>query len=157
MSINLPGAYKARRIRFLELWMPDDAWRIKVYGIAADGTQPKPRLVDAAKRVAADRLTQVKPDAVQHGVGFLGIHQGKGGCFVFIDWWSLVELNHHLYHAPLDDPDALKYHLPNNPIACVWDLALIGHERDAWVDCVLNNPSGPDLDAYLARRMSADI
>jgi hypothetical protein len=154
--IKLPP-FKTRPIRFLELWTPSDAWRIKVYGIAAAGPRPDACVIDAAKRVAAARLAQVNGSRPQHGVGFLGIHQGMTGCFVFIDWWSVVELNHHLYHAPLDDPDALKYHLPDNPIACVWDLKLISHERDAWVDCVLNNPAGPDLDAYLARQLNAEL
>ena len=29
-------------------------------------------------------------------------------------------------------------------------------ERSAWVECVLTNPKGPDLEAYLARRFSGE-
>lgn len=31
------------------------------------------------------------------------------------------------------------------------------HERQAWVDTVLDNPAGPDLNAYLDRVLSGRI
>ena len=42
------------------------------------------------------------------------------------------------------------------PAACVWDLRVIGFERDAWLSKVLRNPSGPDIDAYLSERLNED-
>jgi hypothetical protein len=30
-------------------------------------------------------------------------------------------------------------------------------EHQAWVDTVLNNPHGPDIDAYLATRLNGDV
>jgi hypothetical protein len=33
-------AYRARPVRFLELWQVED-WRVKVYGIAAEGERPR--------------------------------------------------------------------------------------------------------------------
>jgi hypothetical protein len=39
----------------------------------------------------------------------------------------------------------------------VWDLAVIAFERDAWLDAVLRNPAGPDVERYLATRLDADI
>ena len=29
-------------------------------------------------------------------------------------------------------------------------------ERQAWIECVLTNPNGPDLEAYLARRFEGE-
>ena len=42
------------------------------------------------------------------------------------------------------------------PAACVWDLRVIGFERDAWLSKVLRNPGGPDIDAYLFERLNED-
>lgn len=39
--------------------------------------------------------------------------------------------------------------------ACVWDLTVIGFERQAWLERALANPAGPGLDAYLARQLDA--
>ena len=45
---------------------------------------------------------------------------------------------------------------PSGLIAYVWDLAVIGFERQAWIDCVLANQNGPDFKAYLARTLNKE-
>ena len=43
-------------------------------------------------------------------------------------------------------------------MACVWDLAVLAFEREAWLATVLANPTKkPDIKAYLARQMNADV
>lgn len=39
----------------------------------------------------------------------------------------------------------------------MWDLAVVAFEQRAWLDAVLKNPRGPDLERYLAARLSEDI
>ena len=46
---------------------------------------------------------------------------------------------------------------PTGAVARVWELAVPAFERDAWVRTGLATPRGPDLDAYLARRLDADV
>ena len=38
------------------------------------------------------------------------------------------------------------------PAGCVYELAVVEFERRAWIEDVIGNPAGPDLDRYLARR-----
>ncbi|TAH35561.1 MAG: hypothetical protein EYC70_12960 [Planctomycetota bacterium] len=45
---------------------------------------------------------------------------------------------------------------PGQASVCVWDLHLQYQERQAWVECVLADPEGPDLEAYLARRYEGE-
>ncbi len=40
-----------------------------------------------------------------------------------------------------------------SPVACVWDLAVMAFEREAWIEFVLK-PAEPDIDAYLAGNYS---
>ena len=47
--------------------------------------------------------------------------------------------------------------MAGDTVACVWDLAVIGFEREAWLEAVLSNPRGPDVEAYLARRLSGEV
>jgi hypothetical protein len=49
MTIQFPAPYKARPIRFLELW-EHEGWRVKVYGIAAAAERPSQELVEAIKK-----------------------------------------------------------------------------------------------------------
>lgn len=149
--------YRPRAIRFLDLW-EIDGWRLKAYGIAYGGAHPDRELTEAARTTARNRLHQSGALSNHYGVGFVGVHEGKTGNFVFVDWWADEnELHHHVYVSPSHDPAALGYQTPTGLAACVWDLALIGHERDAWVASVLRRPTAPDLEAYLATRLSADV
>ena len=156
MSLNL-RPYQARAIRFLELW-EIAGWRLKVYGITCGSGEPSAGLAAAGKRVVEEKLRQVDAAVDHYGVGFLGIHEGETANFVFVDWWADEnELHHHVWASAIDDPIALEYTTPSGVIACVWDIRLIGFERDAWVGAALQNSGGPDLDDYLERRLNEDV
>jgi hypothetical protein len=159
MTMQLSAPYKTRPIRFMELW-EHEGWRVKVYGIAAASDHPSPELVDAIKRIAAEALPAPAVDEDRYGVAFLYAHQGRdGGGFASVNWWGNEnELYHHQYEAPAGAVSELRSVAETGgSMGCVWDLAVIEHERKAWVECVLANDAGPDLDAYLATVLEADV
>ena len=155
--LELSEPYEARPIRFLEEWR-ESGWRLKVYGIAYRRPAPRPELVAAAKRVAAAQLPRPPHAGGRYGVGFLGVHDGRGANFVFVDWWADEnELHHHVYASVPDRPADLRYLTPTGVIVCVWDLRVLCYERQAWMDKVLTNADGPDLEAYMGCRLSEDV
>ncbi len=155
--LELCEPYEARPIRFLEDWH-ESGWRLKVYGIAYRRPAPRRELVAAAKRIAVERLPQPAQAEGRYGVGFLGVHDGRGANFIFVDWWADEnELHHHVYASPSDQPTALRYLTPTGVIVCVWDLRVLGFERQAWMDNVLTNADGPDLDGYMMCRLNEDV
>jgi hypothetical protein len=157
MDIRLEEAYRRRPVRFLDYWRLD-GWTLKVYGIAYQGERPGDALLAAARQVAATRLQQSAADSNHYHLGFVGIHQGKTGNFVFVDWWADEnELHHHVYVSPADNPEALEYRTPSGLSACVWDLRVIGHEREAWLQAVLKAYPQPDGQAYLTNVLNADV
>lgn len=151
------GAYAPRPIRCLELWQWG-AWRLKVYGITHAPGGSLPDLVDAAKALATGILPTAASAGPRHyGVGFMGVHQGNGANLVFLDWWADEnELYHLAYASTPDRPEALSCASVTGRIACVWDLAVMGFERQAWIDTVLSPPR-PDVEAYLRARLNADV
>lgn len=154
--MDLKEPYAARSIRLLELWQ-HRGWRIKLYGLSYSGAAPDPRLVHAARRIAAARLPVPAVTAGRYGVGFMGVHQGRGSNLVFVDWWADEnELHHHAYTSPSRAPGAFEYVTPAGLAACVWDLAVIAFERQAWIDAVLASPV-PDLDRYLEARLEGRL
>jgi hypothetical protein len=156
IMIKLAEPYEPRPIHCLDVW-EHAGWRLKLYSIACNRPTARAALVDAAQAAARERLPQpaVTPD--RYGVGFLGVHDGRGVNFVFVDWWADEnELHHHVYISPVDQPDRLEYRTSGS-IACVWDLRVMAFERQAWIDTVLANPAGPDLDAYLARQLNEAV
>lgn len=155
--MKLSEDYRPRSIRFLDLWRID-GWRLKAYGIIYAKGSVARALVDAAFRVASERLREGASRTNHHGVGFVGIHQGRTGNFVFVDWWADEnELHHHVYVSPSADPSNLEYKTPTGLTACAWDLFLIGFERDAWVRHVLQESESPDLEGYLGARLNGDV
>lgn len=146
-----------RPVRFMELW--DVAgWRIKVYCIAHGQPTPGSQLLNAGRSVAEGLLRGRSTANTHYGVGFLGIHDGRGENQVFLDRWvNENELLHDFWVSPKSDPASLTRPGNDHNSVCVWDLAVQCFEREAWLATVLRNPAGPDLEAYLASRLSADV
>jgi hypothetical protein len=165
-SLSRFAPYTPRPIRFLRV-AEIGGWHLKVYGISARQERPERDAVEAALRLAAEQLprpaTSVGGDAepsVSHeryGVGVLIVHEGREGLFVLMSWWAGENmLQHRVFLAPEGPPFAFEDPAPTRVIACVWELAVLAFERDAWVETVLANPTGPDLQAYLARHLATD-
>ncbi len=159
LTVRLREAYRPRPVCSLGLFeLPgkggSPAWRLKrlkMYGIAYGRPGPRGKLVEAAKRIANCDLPPAGPSV--YGLGFLGVHDGRGATLVFLDWWADEnELHHRVYVGPPDEPDQLADATGTDLLGCCWDLAVIGHERQAWVETILANAAGPDHEAYLARR-----
>jgi hypothetical protein len=152
--------YAARSFRFIELVSaaPDRAgkvWRMKLYGIACDGELPRPELMSAAKRIAAEQLA--KETAPSYKVGFIGVHDGRDACFIFVDFWGNEnELFHRVFLSRDNDPAQLRPAAPGDSSVCVWDLRLQSFEREAWIEHVLRKADAPDFDGYLSERLNED-
>jgi hypothetical protein len=154
--MKLQERYVARSVRFLEVWECRD-WRIKCYGLAYRGSTPEPGLIDAAKQFVSGCLPHPATTDQRYGVGFMGVHQGHGSNLVFVDWWANEnELYHHACASTPDDPRRFEYVTPSGLMACVWDLAVIGFERQAWIDTVLS-AAVPDIERYLTLRLEGSI
>lgn len=153
--MQLQEPYQSRPIRFLELWQTA-GWTLKLYGIAYRRPSPWPELLVAAKSAAVAHLAKIQTNNHYH-LGFMGVHDGRGANFVFVDYWADEnELHHHVYVSPATQPANLEYVTPTGLIACVWDLRVICFERQAWLETVLANPAGPNLQEYLERRLHED-
>ena len=166
--IQLESPYQARPIRFIRLTEFNE-WRIKVYGISAHREFPDFEIVKAAEKLAKEKLPipsvwSAAPGSEhtiaedRYGVAILIVHEGREGNFVLLSWWVGENmLQHHVYYAPASPPFTFAYLSPTGLMACVWELAVLAFERQAWINTVLANPSGPDLEAYLTRQFVADV
>ena len=146
--------YATRSFRFVEL-LTIDHWRMKLYGVAYRGELPRPELISAAKKIAREQLT--RESANNYGVGFIGVHDGRGAAFVFVDFWGNEnELFHRVFLSRDNDPEKLTPAKPSDSSVCVWDLHLQSFERAAWIKHVLGKPDVPDFDGYLAEHFHED-
>lgn len=147
-------SYQPRPVTFLDLW-EHRGWRMKLYGIAYGRSRPEASLVQRAGELAAEILPEASEE---YGVGFIGAHQGKAGNFIFVDWWADEnELHHHVFISKDGAPEDFVDATATGPTACVWDLAVIHYERNAWIETVMKRAGEEAFDAYLERRLEGTI
>ena len=93
----------------------------------------------------------------RYGAAFATAHDARSIGIALIYWWqSENELHQRIYVSPKDDPTAFT-RVDDQPAGCVWELAIVDFERRAWIEDILSNPSGADLERYLGRRLDADV
>jgi hypothetical protein len=96
--------------------------------------------------LALAALPEARPAEGRPGLGFLIVHRGRAAEYVVLAWWDRQnELPVRVF---------VRNEGPWRPARegesfCVWDLEIVGRERDAYVETVLANG---DAEAYLARR-----
>jgi hypothetical protein len=152
----LETPYKPRHVCFIRR-EDVEGWQLKLYGIAVNGQKPRPDFVAATRDLAAQVLPQPPAGDDHYGVGFAIAHDARFVGIALVYWWkSENELHQRIYVSPRDDPAAFTQ-VENQPAGCVWELEVVNFERLAWLEDVLSNPSGPDIDAYLERSFSRDV
>lgn len=151
------ASFEKRRVTSLGMFLHEN-WRIKMHGITAAGASLGTALIDAARLIAATALPLPAVAPERYGVGFMVIHAGRDADFVLVCWWKCQnELAVRVFTSPPAQPAMLKEQTdPNASVACVWDLAVLAHERQAWVEHILT-PGKPDFDAYLGAWKQGEI
>lgn len=150
-----------------------DAWTVKLYTIDAHGSVRPSDVVRAALARIPDLLPagvaggRAAPAVVAgapegaagslvHGEAFAIVHAGADAVWLLVHWWTDTCLMHHrMVAASLDDPTAFDIGVPSTLIACSWELAVVQHEREAWVRTVQGRGAAADFVAYRADVMPA--
>lgn len=159
--------YEPRTITFLGLHECAQA-TLKLYGISRDGTRPDPALLEAACRLAGVWLAAPRAACTaggvdwaacpEHGLGSLIVHTGRESVFAVLDCWLGENmLRHHAWAAPLAGSGRFESLAPSGVAICVWELAVVQHERAAWLRHVLTPEGRADRAAYLADVLNATL
>ncbi|MEM6795482.1 MAG: isochorismatase [Acidobacteriota bacterium] len=149
-----------RHVRFLEL-LEESGWRLKLYGMSLGPEPPPEELIERARILIGRTLPMPAIAEERYGVGFATVHAGEHGDYLLLDWWYAQDtLRHHLFGAPRKPGESqsgkLRYGWPQNVCACIWELAVLWHERNAWYRHVLQDGRG-DLEGYLADRLEGTV
>jgi hypothetical protein len=156
-----------RPIRFRDV-LAHAGWQLKRYAISAGQAAgvsdaqvdvgaidwpefaPGRALVLAALPVPA--RTSERP-----GVGFLVEHRGAGADYVVLGWWDRENELPVRIVVREQAPGATWRPARASESFCVWDLQVLGFERDAYVATVLAGGAGQEaVEAYLAQHLACD-
>ena len=102
-----------------------------------------------------------EPDGETPPGGWVVLHKGAAIPAYLVayswTWGNVVECRAAVAGIPelgSDDEDPENFKILDRPwMGCVWELAPLGHERATWIRYVLE-PEAPDLDGYLADRLT---
>ncbi len=124
-------------------------WQVKSYGIAYDRSGSADVSFDGAWSLAARSLPSPARTVERDGVGFAIAHRGRGIDYFVLAWWDREnELPLRVFVRYRGTGQAWRPATGSESV-CVWDLEIIGFERDAYVATMLT--SAPDPAAYLGR------
>ena len=151
--------YVARRMGSLGSWNTP-GFRIKVYGIRVDCRLDDALLPDdliaAARDQAALALTEARQQGGHYGFAYVVLHAGEEANWLLVDWWQEGGIVcQRLFSAPRHATVIAFEPAPPDLLACVWELVVIQHERDAWVRAMLT--TSPDPARYLDDRLPAGL
>ena len=129
-------------------------YRLKSYSIVQKNT---PFEIDRFERCAnlisssPPFLPQPPVTPLRPGVGFMIFHQGTTGDYTIVSWWDnenelptriFVRENQHWRSAA------------GGESFCVWDIKVMWHERESYVQTVL---AGAAIEQYMAKTLSGDV
>lgn len=142
-------SYAPRHIRPLPPWQVKE-FRLKPYVIVAEGRECNPATLTAAQDHIATMLTAASL-APHDGLGFVTVHLGQDADWLLCDCWVKGDaLAHMLARA---DKGTAAFAPPAAPLmACVWEMAVMIHERAAWIRTMMTQT--PDPAAYLRQTLA---
>lgn len=142
-------SYRTRNVEYHGL-VKSAGWRTKVY------TLTKGKAFDSAEALA-ESLSQLgnwllRSDDYDYDVykiACLIVHEGDEGVFSILNWWTGEHmLQNFVYYSANDDPQ-FELMSEDGLTCCVWEMAVIWHERNAWIRHVLRNGDQPRFEDYL--------
>lgn len=149
--------YQARSIRFHKVVRTQE-WQTKVYHITYQNHFSAQTTLDQAIATLPQWLSDAETQTEVSGrIANLIVHEGRDGIWSILSWWVGGNmLQTQTYFSSLDQPQILKTYASEGSLACVWELAVINHERIAWTNHILKQAK-PDYQALLADVLNADI
>lgn len=142
--------YKSRNIRFREVVLMDN-WRIKTYTISEHAKFKAEASYQNALFKLPTWLGQLNSfDPSHEHIAFLILHEGNEGVFSLISTWvGNNMLQSHVYISKYNDLNNFQLISGDGLFACVWELEIINHERNAWIEHILKKDENRDYNTYL--------
>jgi hypothetical protein len=149
--------YEPRPIRFDRV-REVDGWRLKVYTVTYGTTSVDSSAFGPAMAMVDAALPRPPITPSRHGVGFVILHQGRTALYCVLGWWDNEnELSLRVFVRGLESSAEWRPARGAESV-CVWDLQIIGFERDAYVATLLTGDADVDeaAGAYVSAVMSRE-
>ena len=138
-------SYEKRQVHFDEN-IDLENWTIKVYTITTKTIFESREILENVKGKLSILLEEAND---HHNAAFLIVHEGTDGVWSLVNWWTGREmLRTNTYFTSYQEKEKITQFPTMGSMACVWELPIIGHEKNAWINHILMKPSSPDFSSY---------
>ena len=150
MTVGPIEVYRPRTVSDHGIW-DIGSLRFKVYGLLARDREVTGEALSLAEEfLAQEVLERVSAMGESNDLGFVIIHPGDTGLSIAAHWWAQGSvLCQHIYRRQYAETEPMDT-VARPVVACVWELALINAEQEAWRRSMMTNE--PDQAAYLKSR-----
>lgn len=150
--------YTSRPIRFLEIFIVKN-WHLKFYSISCAKKIVDLKWIEVGKQKIEEWLQHEKEyEYVNYKIGTLIIHEGREGVFFILSFWvdeNMMQV--YVYFTEYSDVNNFKLISKNGLFSCVWEMAVLNFEREAWIEHVLKPAPSSDIEKYLQQQMNEDV
>jgi hypothetical protein len=152
MTIGSPARIEVYAQRFAQFLGSTNlsGWRLKRYSLNVTDAPVALGFLTSALEIASAALPLPPVTDDRYGVGILIAHQGHEGRYVLVQWWSYGSiLCQNIFMSPPsgDAPFRPMGEFDEAATLCVWELAIVGQERQAWITHMMQPAA--NYDAYL--------
>lgn len=142
--------YKPRQATFLKIHEAGD-WRVKIYTLTQHEQFTSYDILDRVlDMIPAWIKNGGNQDLSNYKIATLIVHEANEGIFSILNWWVDENMLQNQVYLTSPEESAGFESISDSGIAfCVWELAIVWHERNAWIKHVLKNPEKPQFEAYL--------
>ena len=150
--------YKPRQISFLENEQCG-AWTVKVYTITHLSDFSSTEALKAAYHKLPQWLQEAEvSEWPVYNMAFLVLHEGRDGVWALLNWWTGGEMLRTLtYYTGLEGTIDFQHAPKVGSMACVWEMQVIQHEREAWMQHVLKQAENPNFKGYITDLISGRL
>lgn len=151
--------YAPRPVRYLGL-LHCDGWRIKTYSISVKSERVSEGAVALVESLLPTWLANNTAYPLDtYRIASLILHDGREGCFAILSWWIDSNMLQAQVHLATDAARRdFRLFSDRGIFTCIWEMAVLWFERNAWVEHVLAHPEDPQgIDRYLAQHLNADV
>ena len=143
--------FKKRAVKYLGITEFGD-WKFKLYSLKYDESRATPEIENIVRATLPDWIKEKSQinDFPNYKIGTVMIHEAMDSILVVVNWWIYENvIQGHVYTADYAHPNKFTDLSSKGLQFCVWEMNILWHERNLWVEHVLKKADKPDWDAYL--------
>lgn len=156
--MKFPTKYQPRHIKFIEIFEQQNIC-FKYYSISNRNEIAEQKNREIVKQKALLWLQAMESQGFNtYQTAIVMVHEVKEGLMGIISRWIDENmLQTHVYLQNSNQPNEFHLISQNGISTCVWEIAVLWHERNAWVKHILTQHKKPDMQSYLNEQLNTTL